>query len=476
MSTREALRTGLDILIAVPVLVALASFRIDLSGQPIFRVFDWHVWVGHAVILGLIVVLWAGYLQLRRPEMIHQRRLRIFLISLLVIVALLGRGTDVLAPYLVPLSMGPYLVPVALGAGLAAIFAGAEAAFSLTVVLALWVGLGLDPEPIATLAAFGSGAVAVFRCHNLRRLSDLPLAGLEIGLAGAVIHAGAALAVSGPGAMDPVGLLWSGLNGLISALLIFGGLPLAEMITQRTSPLGLVELLNPSNPLLQLLREHAPGTYHHSFNVADLAESAAQAIGADPLLAKVGGYYHDIGKMRRPEFFIENQQAGENPHDEISPSMSKMILTSHVKEGEELAREYGLRDDIVRFIRQHHGTAVIRYFYLKALREGKASEDSIGDYRYNTEHPDTPETAIVMLADGVEAATKSLKDGSKLDEFVTEVMQGPIDDGQLNESPLTLRDIERIRQAFIRTLRAMRHDRTGSYPGPSVTETTETSE
>jgi len=476
MSTREALRTGLDILIVVPVLVALASFHIDLSRQPIFQVFDWNVWVGHAVILGLIVVFWAGYLQLRRPELIHQRRLRIFLISLLIVVALLGRGTDVLAPYLVPLSMGPYLVPVALGAGLAAIFAGAEAAFSLTVVLALWVGLGIDPEPIATLAAFGSGAVAVFRCHNLRRLSDLPLAGLEIGLAGAVIHAGAAFAVAGPGAMDPVALLWSGLNGLISALLIFGGLPLAEMITQRTSPLGLVELLNPSNPLLQLLREHAPGTYHHSFNVADLAESAAQAIGADPLLAKVGGYYHDIGKMRRPEFFIENQQAGENPHDEISPSMSKMILTSHVKEGEELAREYGLREDIIRFIRQHHGTAVIRYFYLKALREGKASEDSIGDYRYNTEHPDTPETAIVMLADGVEAATKSLKDASKLEEFVAEVMQGPIDDGQLNESPLTLRDIERIRRAFIKTLRAMRHDRTGSYPGPSETEATTGSE
>ncbi|MFB6286055.1 MAG: HDIG domain-containing metalloprotein [Candidatus Bipolaricaulia bacterium] len=477
MNAREALRTGLDVLIAVPVLVALASFRIDLApDEPFVQVSSWNVWVGHAVILGLIVVLWAGYLQLRRPEQIQQRRLRLFLISLLIIVALLGRGTDVLAPYLVPLSMGPYLVPVALGAGLAAIFAGAEAAFSLTVVLALWVGLGEDPQLIATLAAFGSGAVAVFRCYNLRRLSDLPLAGVEIGLAGTVIHAGAALAIVGPVSMDPIGLLWSGLNGLISALLIFGGLPLAEMITQRTSPLGLVELLNPANPLLQLLREHAPGTYHHSFNVADLAEGAAQAIGADPLLAKVGGYYHDIGKMRRPEFFIENQQADENPHEEISPSMSKMILTSHVKEGEELAREYGLRDDIVRFIRQHHGTSVIRFFYLKALREGKTSEDAISDYRYNTEHPDTPETAIVMLADSVEAASKGLKDGSKLEEFVADVMQGPIDDGQLNDSPLTLRDIERIRTAFVRTLRAMRHDRTGSYPGPSESDPAETSE
>lgn len=476
MSTREALRTGLDILIAVPVLVALASVQIDLSQRPFLQVLDWNAWVGHAVILGLIVAFWAGYLQLRRPELIRLTRLRTFMIGLLVVVAILGRGTDVLAPYLVPLSMSPYLVPVALGAGLAAIFVGAEAGFALTVVLAFWVGLGPELHPIATLAAFGSGAVAVFRCHNLRRLSDLPLAGLEIGLAGAVIHAGAALAVFGPGAMDPLGLLWSGLNGLISALLVFGGLPLAEMITQRTSPLGLVELLNPSNPLLQLLREHAPGTYHHSFNVADLAESAAQAVGADPLLAKVGGYYHDIGKMRRPEFFIENQRNGKNPHDEISPSMSKMILTSHVKEGEELAREYGLRDDIIRFIRQHHGTSVIRYFYVKALREGKASEDSVGDYRYNTERPDTPETAIVMLADSVEAATKSMSDASKLEEFVDEVMQGPIDDGQLDESPLTLRDLERIREAFIKTLRAMRHERTGSYPSPSETEAAPTSE
>jgi len=235
-----------------------------------------------------------------------------------------------------------------------------------------------------------------------------------------------------------------------------------------------VELLNPSHPLLVLLREKAPGTYHHSFRVADLAESAAQAIGADPLLAKVGGYYHDIGKIRRPEYFVENQQGGPNPHDEISPSMSKMILMSHIKDGVELAREYGLREDVIRFIRQHHGTSVIRYFYLKALREGKASEESMDDYRYNAELPQTKETAVVMLADGVEAATHGLDDPAQLEETVREVIRSRVEDGQLRESPLTLRDLERIQEAFCETLRAMRHTRAGTFPAPAPTAESET--
>jgi hypothetical protein len=411
-----------------------------------------------------------------------QTRIRVCLVLLLVAVALLGRATDLLAPYLVPAQMGAYLIPVAFAGGLVTIFTSAEVGLSLTVLLTLWVGIfwvGLDNvlhvgelgDPLhsplaAMLAAFGSGAIAVFRCARLRRFSDLPLTGLEIGIVGALLHAGTVLA-SQQQAINGVALLWSALNGLMSVLLIFGGLPLAEYITQKTSPLGLVELLNPSHPLLILLREQAPGTYHHSFSVADLAESAAQAIGADPLLAKVGGYYHDIGKIKRPQFFLENQQNGHNPHDDLSPNMSKVILVSHIKEGIALAREYGLREDIIQFIRQHHGTSLIRYFYLKALREGKASSPSMDDYRYGAELPKTREAAIVMLADGVEAASRTAKDATHLEHIVAEAMKGPLQDDQLKESQLTLRDLEKIRQAFLETLRAMRHDRASSYPKDS---------
>ena len=427
----------------------------------------WEGLLGNAVVLALLVALWSGYMHLCRPEVMGRRRMRIFLVVLITTVAIFGRATDLLAPYLVPEPMGAYLIPVALGAGLATIFVGAEVGFALTVPLAFWVGLGGALNPIAMLAAYGSGMVAVFRCARLRRFSDLPLAGVEIGIVGVLFHGGAVLLLDGPEGLSGVALLWTALNGLVSVLLLFGGLPIAEYITQRTSPLGLVELLNPSHPLLILLRERAPGTYHHSFNVADLAENAAQAIGADPLLAKVGGYYHDIGKIKRPEYFVENQQGGPNPHDEISPSMSKMILMSHIKDGVELAREYGLREDVIQFIRQHHGTSVIRYFYLKALREGKASEASMDDYRYASELPRMKETAIVMLADSVEAATHAVEDPAQFEEIVDEIISSRLEEGQLVEGPLTLRDLERIKRAFLETLRAMRHTRAGSYPAPS---------
>jgi hypothetical protein len=453
--------------VAVVALAGLSAFRMDLSEPPLVRWLSWDQLSGNTLIITLLVAIWAGYLKLRQPELIGQGRMRVFLVGLLISVAVLGRATDLLAPYLVPESLGAYLIPVAFGAGLATIFASAEVGFAVTVILAFWVGLGSELNPAAMLAAFGSGMVAVFRCARLRKLSDLPLAGLEIGIVGAMLHGGAAL-YQGVEALSGVAILWSGLNGLVSVLLIFGGLPLAEYITQKTSPLGLVELLNPSHPLLVLLRERAPGTYHHSFSVADLAESAAGAIGADPLLAKVGGYYHDIGKLKRPKFFAENLQDGQNPHDEISPSMSKMILTSHIKEGVELAREYGLREDVIQFIRQHHGTAVIRFFYLKALREGKAG--AMDDYRYAAELPQTKETAVVMLADGVEAATHSLEDSSRLKEVIAGAIRTPLEDGQLVESPLTLRDLEKIQQAFFETLRAMRHERTQAYPKASELE------
>jgi len=452
--------------IAALALAGLAAFRIDLSGPQLIKWLNWERLLGNTIIITLLVAIWIGYLQLRQPQLLEKARMRVFLVGLLVGVALLGRATDLLAPYLVPEPQGALLIPVALGAGLTAIFVGAEAGFALTVLLAFWVGLGGELNSAAVLAAFGSGTVAVLRCARLRRLSDLPLAGLEIGLMGALLHGGAAL-YQGVENLSGVALLWSGLNGLVSALLIFGSLPLAEYITQKTSPLGLVELLNPSHPLLQLLREHAPGTYHHSFNVADLAESAAQAIGADPLLAKVGGYYHDIGKIKRPQFFAENQHDGYNPHDEISPSMSKMILTSHIKDGVELAKEYGLREDIIQFIRQHHGTSVIQYFYFKALQSGKASPHSMDDYRYDADHPQTQEAAIVMLADGVEAASRSLEDASQLEEVIEETIAKPLADGQLRASPLTLRDLEQIKRAFFETIRAMRHERSGSYPKDS---------
>ncbi len=352
----------------------------------------------------------------------------------------------------------PYLAPVPLAAALVTLFVSLPMGLATNILVALVTEL-LGP-PLSGLIALAGGFVAIFCVTRLSKLSDLALGGLEIALVNAVVYgSGAAIW----GGFRPDALLWATLSGPLTALLIMGLLPLAEQITQKTSPLGLMELLNPSHPLLDLLREKAPGTYHHSFNVADLSEAAAEAIGADPLLAKVGGYYHDIGKLQRPEFFLENQQNSINPHDNLAPSLSKTIITAHIREGIELGRRYGLKEDVLQFIPQHHGTSMIRYFYVKALREGQ-KECSMDDFRYDAELPKTRETAIVMLADGVEAASRSVENGARLEELVEQVIRDKIEDGQLAEAPLTIAELEKIKKAFVATLHAMKHGRPISFP------------
>lgn len=352
----------------------------------------------------------------------------------------------------------PYLAPAPLAAALVTLFVGLPMGVATNIFVALVVEL-LGP-PLSGLIALAGGFVAIFCVTRLSKLSDLAWGGLEIALVNAIVY-GSGTAIWG--GFTPQALLWATLSGPLTALLIMGLLPLAEQITQKTSPLGLMELLNPSHPLLDLLREKAPGTYHHSFNVADLSEAAAEAIGADPLLAKVGGYYHDIGKIQRPEFFLENQHNSTNPHDSLAPSLSKTIITAHIREGIELGRRYGLKEDVLQFIPQHHGTSVIRYFYVKALREGQ-EECSMDDFRYDAELPKTKETAIVMLADSVEASSRSVENGTRLEELVEQVIREKIEDGQLQEAPLTLAELDKIKKAFVATLHAMKHGRPISFP------------
>jgi putative nucleotidyltransferase with HDIG domain len=446
-------------------LAALYAFRLSIFKPPWIHFVSWSQILGELVVIVLAVFLWVNYLRLRCPTVLTQARLRRFAFGLILVIVLLGRAVDLLAPYLVREDLSGYLIPAALGAGLATIFLDTEVGFSVAALLALLVGLDQTSNPVAALiAAFGGSVVAVIRSARLRKLSDLGIAGFEIGLINLFFHGAVTLAAGRP-ELNGAALLWSLLNGIISASLILVSLPLAERLTQKTSSLGLVELLSPSHPLLVLLHEQAPGTYHHSANVADLAERAAQAIGANPLLASVGGQYHDIGKIRRPEFFTENQQNGVNPHDALAPNMSKMVLTSHVKDGIALAREYGLREDIIALIPQHHGTSVIRYFYLKALREqGEGSPVSINDYRYDADLPQTKEAAILMLADSVEAASHSVSDDSHLEQMVEEAIRDKLNDGQLVACPLTFGDLARIKLAFCQTLQVMRHRRGIAYP------------
>jgi putative nucleotidyltransferase with HDIG domain len=302
--------------------------------------------------------------------------------------------------------------------------------------------------------------------REIRRRSDLAMAGIGVGLIN-MLTLLAASASSSFASLEWNAISWAGANGPISYLLLLGGIPASEYLTGKTSPLGLMELLSPSHPLMEQLQREAPGTYHHSSNVAQLGANAARAIGADPLLAEVGGYYHDIGKLEKPDYFTENQEGGKNPHDELSPSMSRLILAAHVRKGVELGRRHGLREDVLRFIPEHHGTSVIRYFYVKALQEQKG-EISMDDYRYEAEQPQTKESAIIMLADSVEAAAR-VAESERLEEVIEEQIRAKLDDGQLDESPLTIADLHKVKKAFYETLRAMHHGRPEDYPRPSET-------
>lgn len=263
--------------------------------------------------------------------------------------------------------------------------------------------------------------------------------------------------------------LWSSalgavlLNSALSLLLVFAFSPILEIIFHYTTRFRLMELMNLEQPLLQQLMMTAPGTYHHSLVVSNLVEAAAKTVGANSMLCKVAALYHDIGKLTKPDYFIENLLGRPNKHDKLAPSMSALILVAHVKRGVELAQEHKLGDEITDILRQHHGTNVIRFFYQKALDAGE--QPDVDDYRYPGPRPQTKEAAIVMLADAVEASSRTLNDPtpSRIQSHVQNIVQGIFSAGQLDESQLTFRDLNRISDAFMRILAGIFHHRI-EYP------------
>ena len=262
---------------------------------------------------------------------------------------------------------------------------------------------------------------------------------------------------------------WSAMRGAITALgsasVSMLLLPVAESATRVTTDITLLELSDPGRPLLRRLALEAPGTYAHSIAMANLCEAACNAIGANGLLARVGCYYHDIGKSKHPEFFVENQKPGHNPHDRLKPSESAAIVRNHVIDGIAMAREAGLPESIVAFIPEHHGTLFIEYFLDRARKEGGNGVNP-EDYRYPGPKPRSAETAIVMLADSTEAALRLLGDPTieRVRGAVDFLVQEKLDSGQLKDAPLTLSELDRVKEEFIRVMSSMRHVRV-EYPG-----------
>lgn len=370
---------------------------------------------------------------------------------------------------LMPVGFPPYILPFPAFIFILAIFTNSRVAFVASTMLLAVLTIGHQYN-IQFLSAFVFlnlvSTIAISRIRFSKRI-DLIKTGFEISLAGVIIVFSIYLLekclidVSNMLILTNVGLML--INGVLSAIIALGTLPLFESASKIITPYGLAELADHNQPLLKRLQFEAPGTYHHSLMVANLCEAAAEAIGANPILARVGAFYHDIGKLKRPLFFVENQSyfGIENPHTKLNPRLSKMVITAHPKDGVEIAKEYGLPPIIYSFILQHHGEGLASYFYNQAVKEEGIENVKEEQFRYTGPKPNTKETAILMIADAVESAVRSLKNPTpeEIEAIINKIIVERLNDTQLADSPLTLRDIKTIAATFSRILRGMQHNR-----------------
>lgn len=360
-----------------------------------------------------------------------------------------------------------YLIPVPLAAILITVLLDLGTGLVSTVFLSFLVGVVTGFSfPIFSLG-LAVGLTSAYSVRHIRRRYDF----YRPALYGAIVYALGILVVetlrfsSTQVIISAVG--YGMLNAVLGAFVAIGVLPVFESLMGFTTSLTLLELSNLNHPLLRRLALEAPGTYHHSMIIGNLAESAAESIGADALLARVGAYFHDIGKMEKPEYFVENQQHLKSKHEKLPPSMSALILESHVKRGHELALQYDLPDVVIDFIEQHHGTTTMSFFFHKAQQQNPSEPVSEEDFRYPGPKPQSRETAIVMLADSVEAVSRTLDDpkAARLQGAIKTVIETKFTAGQLEECDLTLKDLNHIEQSFLKTLLGVFHSRI-DYPSP----------
>lgn len=428
---------------------------------------------------GLFVLLsfWVLIQFLRRyyPEMFKDDRLMLLIGLVFIIILLLTRFLTMIkiSDNAEINGLVGYLAPVAAGSMLIAILLDNRLAHFLTLIIALYVGLITEGNQLFyAITAFVGGTVGVFQVYRLSQISDLAKSALYVALANIVtIVTLSMIGGSLSWHLILVGIVIGAVNGILSAILMIGALPYLESAFSITSMIKLLELSNPNHSLLKRLLLEAPGTYHHSLMVGNLAEASAESVGANPLLVRVGAYYHDIGKVKRPEYFVENQRGFENPHEKIAPALSALIITSHVKDGLEFARDAHLPGVVNDFIAQHHGNSLTKYFYGRALEEDRDGSISQDSFRYEGPKPQSKEVALVMLADSVEAAIRSLQEptDAKIREMVKKIIKDKLNDGQLESCDLTFKDLDTITQSFCTILEGMYHKRI-EYPEVIVKE------
>lgn len=412
-----------------------------------------------SVVLFLLLVITAVTLRRYGPK-VYNNNSYLLLIAVISIVLLIG------ARVITASFLSSYFIPIAAASMLLVILLNENVAFLMTLMLSIGCGIIVGNKLDMMIICLIGGAVGVYSVRGLRKRFQLLQAGFLVGCANFIIISSFGVLKN----LQPnVFLVEAGIgfiNGTICSFIVMGLLPVFEYLFKITTDITLLELSDLNHPLLKELTLKAPGTYHHSLLVGNLAEAACDAVGANSLMARVGAYYHDIGKIEKAEYFGENIVEGASQHDKLSASMSALVITNHVKDGAELARKHKLSQAIVDFIQQHHGNTLIYYFYQRALE--KATDETQlkeENFRYPGPRPQTKETAIVLLADAVEASSRTLSKPTpaRIESLVRKIINNKFIDGQLDDCELTLKDLNKIAGSFVRVLTGVFHSRV-EYP------------
>ncbi|MBQ8460475.1 HDIG domain-containing protein [bacterium] len=448
--------------------------KIVFEGEPVTRLkrdalreagynvyeLNWQGILSIYILVLLVTLIFIAYLKVFEKKFLEPRYMSLagMLVALTCIIAVV-----------LPTGSSPYILPIPGVIIISAIFLNPRISFLLSTLLLtiLTVGMQYDAQFIIIFVILSLiGMITISKIRYSRRF-DLIKAGFNLGIAGVLIML--SLYFIDKCLIDVSNYLilrncvFIFINGILDSIIVLGASPLLENTFQIITPYGLAELGDHNQPLLKRLQMEAPGTYHHSLMVSTLCEAAAEAIGANPILARVGAFYHDIGKLKRPLFFVENQSyfSIENPHNKLNPRLSKMVITAHPKDGVEIAKKNGLPNVICDFILQHHGEGIAKYFYNQALMEEGAENVKEEQFRYTGPKPDSKETAILMLADAVESAVRAMKGATadEIENIIDKIIVERLNDGQLADSPLTLKDLKVIALTFSRILRGMQHNR-----------------
>lgn len=411
--------------------------------------------MGIAFYVALIVILMALWLIFFGKDVLKQARKLILLSSVFIFVLFVSSLTSLVNPYFLPVAMGGMLIAVLLNHKVA-----------LVTGLCLSLLLGFMGEGASfDIMLFGliTNTTAVYLVTGLKQRSQFVWAGLGSAVAGMMVIVAMTMVSSYDWSSQLQNCIYGLWAGLTASVATIGTLPVWENFFGIITPIKLMELSNPNQPVLKRLLVEAPGTYHHSILVANMAENAADAIGANALLSRIGAYYHDIGKLKSPLYFKENQMAGKNPHDLLDPVRSTRLITSHTDYGLDLARRYKVPKILRKFIAQHHGDTPMAFFYAKA-KEYNPDAD-INDFRYSGPIPEQKEVALVMMADTVEAAIRSVQERKPdiTGKLIRKLIKAKQDDGQFDNCDLTFKDLEKVAEAFEDVIDGIFHER-NEYP------------